>query len=61
MNHLPYSPDLVPSDFHLSEPVTLHLGRWTFQANDELISSALNWLCSQENTFYAGVISNLSG
>jgi hypothetical protein len=36
MNHLPYRPDLVPSDFHLFRPMKVHLGGEKFQAEDEL-------------------------
>jgi hypothetical protein len=61
MNHPLYSPNLVPSDFHLFGPMKVHLGGTNFQNDDELKHGVLNWLCSQDKTFYAAGISNLPG
>jgi hypothetical protein len=58
MNQPSYSLDLAPSDFHLFEPMKVHLGGQTFQADVGLKHSVLNWLCSQDKTFYAASISN---
>jgi hypothetical protein len=60
MNHRPYTPDLVPSDFHLFGPMKVHLGR-KFQTDNELKHGVLNWLCSKDKTFYAAAIINLPG
>jgi hypothetical protein len=60
-NHLPYKPDLAPSDFHLFEPMMVHLEGQKFQTDDELKHSVLNWLHSQDKTFYAAAISNWPG
>jgi hypothetical protein len=57
----PYNPDLAPSDFHLFKPMMVHLEGQKFQTNDELKHSVLNWLHSQDKTFYAAVINNLPG
>jgi hypothetical protein len=61
MNHLPYTPDLAPSDFHLFGPMNMHLGRQKFQTYDKLKCCLLNWLHSQDKIFYAAGISNLPG
>jgi hypothetical protein len=34
MNNSPYSPDLVPSDFHMSGPMKVHLQKHKFQTDD---------------------------
>jgi hypothetical protein len=47
MNHSPYSPDFVPSDFHLVGPVQVNLGGQKFQIANELERSDLDWLHSQ--------------
>jgi hypothetical protein len=60
MNHLLYSHDLAPSDFHLFGPKKVHLGQ-KFQTDEELRCVVLNWLHSQDKTFSAAGISNLPG
>jgi hypothetical protein len=59
MNYPPYSPDLVPSDFHLFGSLKVHIEGQKFQTDDELERSVLNWLHKQDKTFYAAGISNL--
>jgi hypothetical protein len=61
MNYLSYSHDLAPSDFHLFGPMKVHLGGHKFETDDKLRCGALNWLLSQDKTFYAAGISNLPG
>jgi predicted GIY-YIG superfamily endonuclease len=60
MNHHTYSPDLAPSDFCLFVPMKVCLVQ-KFQTGDELKRRVLNWLRSQDKTFYAAGISNLAG
>lgn len=57
MNHPPCSPDLAPCDFYLFESKKVHLGQ-TFET-DKHEHSGLNWLRSQDKTFYAPGIINL--
>jgi hypothetical protein len=44
-NYPPYSPDLIPSDFHVFGPMKMHLGQ-KFQSG-ELERNVLNWLRSE--------------
>jgi hypothetical protein len=60
MNH-PYIPDSAHNYFRLSGPVKMHLRGQKFQTDDELKCSALNWLSSQDKTFYDAGIGNLPG
>jgi hypothetical protein len=61
MNHHPYNPDSAPSDFNLFEPMKVHLGGQKFQTDDEFKCDVLNWLHTQDKTFYAAAISNSPG
>jgi hypothetical protein len=57
-NHPPYSPDLVPSDFH----VFLHLKTFLSgqQFHDDEVKEAVNtWFASQAATFYNAGIQKL--
>jgi hypothetical protein len=42
VNYHSHSPDLVPSDFHLSRPMKVRLREQKFQADDELKHGVLN-------------------
>lgn len=49
--HPTYSPDLLPSDFHLLAPLKVHLGGHKFHMNDEVSQEVLQWLRdSQKNS-----------
>jgi hypothetical protein len=50
-NHLPYSPDLVPSDFHVFLHLKTFLGGWRFQ-DDEVKGAVYIWFASQAASFY---------
>jgi hypothetical protein len=50
MNLSPYSPDLVPNDFHSFGAMKVHLQE-KYQIDDELKWGALYWLSSQDKTF----------
>jgi hypothetical protein len=49
-----------PSGFRLFASIRMHLGQ-KFQTDDKIKRAVLNWLSSQDRTFYAAGISNLSG
>jgi len=50
--HLPLSPDLAPSDFHLFGPLKDALHGTRFE-DDESVSCAVStWLCEQETSCY---------
>lgn len=55
-----YSPHLAAIDLYLFETM-LCLGGQKFQTYDEHKINVLNWLHSQERTFYAAVINSLPG
>jgi hypothetical protein len=61
MDHLPYSAELYPGDFHLFGPMKVNLGGQIFQTDDETKHSVLNWLRSQNKSFHATSISNVPG
>jgi hypothetical protein len=46
------SPDLAPSDFHLSGPLKQHLGRRRFHCNAEVEMAVGEWLGMQQPDFY---------
>jgi transposase len=51
-DHPPYSPDLAPSDYHLFTNMKKWLGSQRFDDDEELQSSVVEWLQSQEVEFY---------
>ena len=58
MNHPPYSPDLVPSDFLLFQHINKFLGGKRFD-DDNLIDAVQKWLTSHAATFYEEDTQNL--
>jgi histone-lysine N-methyltransferase SETMAR len=42
MEHLPYSPDLDPSDFHMFAPVKKDLRRRRYSSDEEVICAVQN-------------------
>jgi hypothetical protein len=62
-NHEPPSlqPWLNLSDFHLFEPMKVHLGGQKFQPDYELRCGVLNWLHNQDKTIYGTGINNFPG
>jgi len=52
MDHPPYSPDLVPSDYHLFLHIKKFLGDKRFDDDDDLKDAVQKWLTSQAATFY---------
>jgi hypothetical protein len=45
---LPYSPDLVPSDFHLLGPLKDALCGTSFEDEKSMICAVMTWLREQE-------------
>jgi histone-lysine N-methyltransferase SETMAR len=52
LEHPPYSPDLVPSDFHLFGSLRKHLGGKCF-ADEEVETEVRKWLGQESKYFYA--------
>ena len=50
--HPPYSPELVPSDYHLFGPLKEHLGGKRFHNNEEVIQDVQEWLHRQPKYFF---------
>jgi histone-lysine N-methyltransferase SETMAR len=46
-DHLPYTPDLTPSDYHLFTYLKNWLQSQCFNNNEELMGGIKIWLCSQ--------------
>jgi len=59
MDHPPYSPDLVPSDFHLFLHLKNFLGGKRFDDDDDLKDAVQKWLKLQAAAFYEEGIQNL--
>jgi histone-lysine N-methyltransferase SETMAR len=51
-DHLPYSPDFMPSDFHVFLHLTTFLGGWRFQDDNEVKEAVNMWFVSQAASFY---------
>ena len=50
--HLPYSPDLAPSDFRFFGPLKNALCGTGFEDDESLIRAMRTWLCEQETSWY---------
>jgi hypothetical protein len=57
--HLPYSPDLAASDYHLFGPIKGVLGGKRFRNNDEVIAAVQSWIHKQPKTFFETGIKKL--
>ena len=55
----PYSPDLVPSDYHLFSPLKEHMGEKGFRNNEEVIQDVQKWLHGQPKDFFLSGIRKL--
>jgi len=58
--HPAYSPDLVPSDFHLFGHLKNALRGRRFAADDEVKEAVHDWLRSQPQTLFSNGINNLT-
>jgi len=61
MEHPAYSPDLVPSDFHLFGPLKEALRGGRFSCDDDAKAAVHQWLHAQPKTFFADGIKMLVG
>ena len=61
MEHPPYSPDLVSSDFHLFGPLKIALRGRRFSCDDDVKAAVRQWLRAQPETFFADGIIKLVG
>ena len=52
LKHPPYSPDLVPSDFHLFGPVKEHLWGQKFADYNEVMETVQSWLKAIPKSFF---------
>ena len=51
--HLPYSPDLPPSDFHVYGPLKEAMGGKSFRLDEEVQQAVHEWLRSQPEDFFS--------
>ena len=59
LDHPPYSPDLVPSDFHLFLHLKKHLAGKKFDDDDEVQEEVMTWFKGQAVDFYDSGIQKL--
>ena len=59
LDHLPYSPDLVPSDYHLFPGLKKQLKGHHFLSNKEVIATAETWLDGQPSEFFLSDLQKL--
>jgi hypothetical protein len=52
LKHPPYSPDLVPSDFHLFGCMKEHLRGQKFADDNELMEAVQSWLKAMPKSFF---------
>ena len=60
MPHLPYSPDLAPSDYHLFPSLQNNLNGKTFDSNEAVKNKLIQVLASKNQTFYGSGIMKLT-
>ena len=59
LDHPPYSPDLVPSDYHLFPGLKKQLKVRHFSSDAEVIAAAETWLDEQISGFYLNGLKKL--
>ena len=59
LGHLPYSPDLTPSDFHLFLHLKKHFAGKKFDDDDEVQEDVTTWFKGQAADFYDSGIQKL--
>ena len=60
MPHLPYGPDLAPSDYHLFRSFQNHLNGNTFNSNEAVKNELIQFFASKNQTFYEKGIMKLT-
>jgi hypothetical protein len=58
-DHSPYSPDLVPSDFHVFLHLKTFCGGWQFHGGNRVKEAVNTWFASQAASFYNAGIQKL--
>ena len=53
IDHIPYSPDLAPSDYFLFPNLKKHLAGRRYESDDDVISAVEDFFEGQEENFYA--------
>jgi len=53
LKHLPYSPDLAPSDFNLFGPMKEHLRGQKFADDNEVMEAVQSWLKATPKSFFS--------
>ena len=59
LDHSPYSPDLVPSDYHLFPELKKTIERSPFSSDAEVIAAAETWLDGQPSDFFLSGLQKL--
>jgi hypothetical protein len=59
LKHPPYSPDLVPSDFHLFGSMKEHLRGQKFADENEVMEAVQSWLKAMPKSFFLESIHKL--
>jgi len=59
LKHPPYSPELVPSDFHLFGPTKEHFRGHKFADDDEVMEAVQGWLKATPKSFFLESIRKL--
>ena len=60
MPHSPYSPNLVPSDYHLFRSIQNHLNGKIFDSNEAVKKKLIQFFASKNQTFYESGIMKLT-
>ena len=60
MPHLPYSPDLAPSNYHLFRSFQNHLNGKTFYLNQAVKNELIPFFACEDQTFYESGIMKLT-
>ena len=58
-DHIPYSPDLAPSDYHLFPGLKKQLKGHHFSSDAEVIAAAETWLDGQPSEFFLSGLQKL--
>ena len=59
LQHHPYSPDLVPSDYHIFSPLKEVLRGCRFSSDEEVKEAVHTWLPEQPKSFFSAGIQKL--
>jgi hypothetical protein len=51
--HIRHSPDLAPSDYHMSGPLNEAMGGKKFHSDQEVHQAVPEWLCTRPQEFFS--------